>query len=141
VSYKYKGTEYRSKFEVGIAKELTKRKVGFTYETHTFKYEEPLRRNNARCADCDSVRLVRIGWYTPDFFLRNGTIIEGKGRFTAADRRKQLAVQRDHPELDIKLLFMRNNRIDRRSTTTYADWAEKNGFDYSIGTLKEEWLV
>jgi hypothetical protein len=83
---------------------------------------------------------MRSGWYTPDFFLASGIIIEAKGRFTAADRRKMLAVKRDHPELQLVLLFMRNNKIRKNSQTKYSDWCEANGFDYAIGTLKEEWL-
>ena len=43
--------------------------------------------------------------YTPDFVLCNGIIIETKGMFTAADRRKHLAVKKQHPSLDIRFVF------------------------------------
>lgn len=130
----------RSKFEDRIAQELIDHGMSFTYETYSYEYDEPLRKNLARCADCGSKQLLRTGWYTPDFFLANGVIIETKGRFTAADRRKMVAIQEEHPDLDIKLLFMRNNKIHKNSTTKYSDWAEANGYDYSINEVKPEWL-
>ena len=55
---------------------------------------------------------VKIEWedlayrtYTPDFVLHNGIIIETKGMFTAADRRKHLAIKKQHPALDIRFVF------------------------------------
>lgn len=130
----------RSKFEERIGKELDDVGMSYTYETWSYKYEEPLRKNMAQCKDCGSKRLYRTGWYTPDFFLGNGCIIESKGRFTAADRRKMLAIKESQPDLDIKMLFMRDNKIHKRSDTKYSDWCEQHGYDYSIDTLKEEWL-
>jgi len=129
----------RSKFERRVAKELDDAGCDYTYETYSYEYDEPLRKNQARCLDCGSSSLVRTGWYTPDFFLSNGTIIEAKGRFTAADRRKMLAIQEEHG-LDIKLLFMRDNRIHKNSKTFYSDWCMQNGYDFAIGSPKQEWL-
>jgi hypothetical protein len=130
----------RSKFEARIAKELDDAGIKYQYETYSYEYEEPLRKNLARCGDCDGTNLFRTGWYTPDFFLENGVIIETKGRFTAADRRKMLAVKADHPELQLVICFMRDNKIHKRSETKYSDWCEQHGYDYSIGELKKEWL-
>ena len=131
---------HRSKFEDGIAKQLDERGIKYEYEAYSYLYEEPLRKNLAKCSTCGSKDLVREGWYTPDWFLENGIIIETKGRFTAADRRKMVGVKAMHPDLDIKMLFMRDNKIDKRSATKYSDWCKANGYDYSIGVLKEEWL-
>ena len=131
----------RSKFEARIAKDLKDRGIKYEYEAYSYEYKEPLRRNRAECMDCGSSNLQRTGWYTPDFFLGKGTIIECKGRFTASDRRKMLAVRTAHKDLkDIKLLFMKDNKIHRKSSTCYSDWAMENGFDFSIGTLKDTWL-
>lgn len=132
--------DYASKFEAKVALHLEGKGVAFKYEQYSYEYDEPLRKNRARCAECDSTSLLRTGWYTPDFFLENGVIIESKGRFTAADRRKMVAIQEHHPHLDIKMLFMRDNKIHRRSQTKYSDWCEAHGYDYAIGTPKEEWL-
>ena len=132
---------HRSKFEDRLALELDNRGIKYEYEQYSYLYEEPLRKNLAKCGDCGSKSLVREGWYTPDWFLENDVIIESKGRFTASDRRKMVAVKRLHPDLDIKMLFMRDNKIHKNSSTTYTMWCEANGFDYSVGEFKEEWLV
>jgi hypothetical protein len=130
----------RSKFEESIGSSLDDAGMSYKYEAYQYEYQEPLRKNLASCDDCGSTNLSRTGWYTPDFFLANGVIIETKGRFTAADRRKMLAIKEGHPHLDIKMLFMRDNKIHKRSETKYSDWCEANGYDYSVGTLKKEWL-
>jgi hypothetical protein len=130
----------RSKFEDRIAKELDDAGISYEYETHSFEYEEPLRKNMARCADCEGTNLVRVGWYTPDFFLDNGVIIETKGRFTAADRRKHLAVREAHPDVRIVMLFMRDNYIHTNSKTRYSDWCMAHDIEFAVGHLTKEWL-
>jgi len=130
----------RSKFEKRVARYLDELGVNYEYESIELEYEEPLRKNRAFCNDCGSQELRRIGWYTPDFVLANGTIIEAKGRFTAADRRKMLAVIEGHPDLRICMVFMRNNKLSKRSNTTYADWCEANNIEYTIDSINMEWL-
>ena len=130
----------RSKFEVRISKELEDAGIKYKYEAYSYQYDEALRKNLARCLDCSSKNLVRTGWYTPDFFLESGVIIETKGRFTAADRRKMLAIQEAHPDLDIKMLFMRDNKIHKNSATHYSDWCMQHNYDFAIGHCKQEWL-
>lgn len=137
----------RSKYEERIAKELKDAKIKFKYEEYTYEYERTLRKNRARCLHCGSTDLSQTGRYTPDFFIPNKTnksytIIEGKGRLTASDRAKLLAVRDAHPDLkNIKLMFQRDNKIHRKSKTKYSDWATANGFDYVIGTtVPKEWL-
>lgn len=70
--------------------------------------------------------------------------IETKGKFTADDRKKLLAVKEQHPNVVIYLLFQRAyNKLSPKSKTTYADWSEKNGFawaDYNEHGVPEEWL-
>lgn len=80
--------------------------------------------------------------YTPDFILPNGIVIEAKGRFMPNDRPKMLAVQKAHPDLDIRFLFMDPmKKLTKRGKTTYADWAEKNGFKWALGPkVPQEWI-
>ena len=56
---------------------------------------------------------IKIEWedlmyrtYTPDFVLPNGIIIESKGRFVAADRRKHVEIKKQHPKLDLSLIHI-----------------------------------
>jgi len=115
---------YRSGLELRIAKQLQKRKVRYEYEKKKIKW-----------------KLVEDKVYTPDFVLPNGIIIEGKGRFTASDRKKHLNVKEQHPDLDIRFVFSNsNNKILKGSKTTYAMWCEKNGFLYADNEIPEEWL-
>lgn len=66
--------------------------------------------------------------YTPDFIDHaSKTIYETKGRFEPADRRKILAVKKQHPDWTIILVFQNPNRpILKGSKTTYAMWCDKN---------------
>lgn len=130
----------RSQFERRIAKELYEKGVKYSYENIQLEYEEPVRKSRAKCGECGSKDLRRVGWYTPDFELDNCIIIETKGRFTAADRRKMLAVRDAHPQLRIVLLFMRDNKIHKRSKTKYSDWCMQNDFEFAIGHPLKEWL-
>jgi len=129
----------RSKFEVQIAKELDDAGIKYEYEAIQLEYQEPLRKNLAQCGECGSTDLVRTGWYTPDFLLSSGIIIETKGRFTAADRRKMLAVIEAHPKERIVMLFMRDNKIHKNSNTYYSDWCMKHDIEYAIGHPTKEW--
>lgn len=131
----------RSKFEQQVAKQLRDKGVRYEYEAYQFPYTEPLRRNRAWCASCGGSELVRDGWYTPDFWLPdNGLFIEAKGRFTAANRRKMLSVIHDNEDETFVMLFMRDNKIHKNSSTYYSDWCMENGVDFAIGTVKEEWI-
>jgi hypothetical protein len=79
---------YRSGLEDRISEQLKGLSVAFKYEEFKIKYEV----NETRT-------------YTPDFELPNGIIIESKGRFVAADRKKHLLVKKQHPTLDIRFVF------------------------------------
>ena len=79
--------------------------------------------------------------YTPDFVLNNGIIIESKGMFTAADRRKHLAIKRQHPKLDIRFVFENSRRKLRKGAkSTYGEWCYKYGLLYSNRVIPEDWV-
>jgi len=95
------------------------------FETVKIKFEQPPKGRS----------------YTPDFALPNGVLIETKGRLTVEDRQKHIWIKTQHPELDIRFVFSNpNNRIAKGSNTTYAAWAEKNGFLFSRGSIPREWF-
>ncbi len=115
---------YRSGLEDRISEQLTDLSVPFKYEQFKIKYE-----------------VHEIRTYTPDFELPNGIIIESKGRFVAADRKKHLLVQKQYPSLDIRFVFSNSRaKISKGSKTTYAMWCEKNGFQYADKLIPKEWL-
>lgn len=79
--------------------------------------------------------------YTPDFVLPNSIIVETKGRFVVADRKKHLLIQKQHPTLDIRFVFSNSKaKISKGSKTSYADWCDKYGFLYADKLIPEEWL-
>lgn len=79
--------------------------------------------------------------YTPDFILRNGIIIETKGRFVAADRKKHLLIQAQYPEIDIRFVFQNmNQKLNKGSKTTYADWCVKNNLKFANKSIPKEWI-
>ncbi|MBK3400397.1 hypothetical protein [Methylobacterium ajmalii] len=78
--------------------------------------------------------------YTVDFRLRNGILVETKGRWLSADRAKHLFVRLQYPDLDIRLVFDNpKSKIGPSSSTTVAEWADKHGFVWAVKTIPEEW--
>ena len=77
---------YRSGLEHKLSIYLDELKVTYDYEKLKIEWEDLAYRT-----------------YTPDFVLDNGIIIETKGMFTAADRRKHLAIKKQHPKLTYAL--------------------------------------
>lgn len=113
----------RSQFERDVMKRLCKQGVPFEYETKTFNY------------------IVEHA-YTPDIILPNGIIVELKGFFDSKDRSKHLYVREQHPDLDIRFLFMNARiRLSKKSKTTYGMWATRKGFLWAHGTaIPKEWI-
>ena len=115
---------YRSGLEDDISVDLKDRGVSFEYETLKIKWT-----------------LLENKTYTPDFILPNGIIIESKGRFVSADRKKHLKVKEQFPKLDIRFVFSNSRgKINKGSKTTYGDWCDRHGFIYSDKKVPEEWL-
>ena len=102
---------YRSQFEANFARNLRERKITSLYEQDKIQY------------------IPKPRTYTPDFYIKEGDFyVETKGRFFATDRTKHLLIKEQHPDIDIRFVFLNaKNRLDKRSRTTYAQWCEKNG--------------
>jgi hypothetical protein len=115
---------YRSGLEDDISVDLKKRGVSFEYETLKIKWT-----------------LLENKTYTPDFVLPNGIIVESKGRFVAADRKKHLKVKEQHPDLDIRFVFSNSRaKLNKGAKSTYGDWCDKYGFTYADKRIPDEWL-
>jgi hypothetical protein len=79
--------------------------------------------------------------YTPDFVLPNGIVVETKGRFMPADRRKHLLIKNQMPNVDIRFVFSNSkSRISKGSNTTCAMWCEAHGFRYSDRLVPLSWF-
>lgn len=129
---------YRSGAEEKLAEYLTKLGVKFEYETLKLEYLKPIR--NGLCDTCGKSKVKQKHIYTPDFILSNGVIIEYKGRFTATDRSKLLAVKRSNPDRKVYLVFGSDNKLQKNNEKRYSDWCTANGFDYAVGAPPARWL-
>lgn len=121
--------KFKSQFEVKIFKELRALEEAGGYKTHY----EPVK-----------FPYVLEKTYKPDFRItrQNGELfIEAKGYFRAEDREKLAAVRRSHPDLDLRIVFTRDNKIHPQSNMRYSDWCKKYDFEYAIGSVPKEWLL
>jgi hypothetical protein len=50
------------------------------------------------------------------------------------------AVKEQHPELDIRIVFMRDGVLRRGSQFRASDWATKHGYVFAVGSIPDEWL-
>ena len=114
---------YRSGFEHSIAEDAGAKGIAFSYEPPESRIKW----------------IPKAKTYTPDFVLPNGIIVEAKGRLTVHDRTKHSLIKEQYPELDIRFVFQYNNPITKGSKTRYTDWADKNGFQWSMKTIPLEW--
>lgn len=79
--------------------------------------------------------------YTPDFRLKNGIIIEAKGRFDADMRRKMLAVKRGHPNLDIRFVFQNaQNKLSKKAKMRYWEWCDLHNYKWAEGSIPPAWF-
>jgi hypothetical protein len=116
---------YRSGLEDKISEQLKSLSVPVKYEELKIRYSVP----------------ESFHTYTPDFELPNGIIIESKGRFVAADRKKHLLIKQQYPHLDIRFVFSNSRaKINKGSKTSYADWCNKFGFLYADKLIPKEWI-
>lgn len=124
-----KPEEARNAFERDILKDLkSKRRKG----NYTFDYES------------EYIPYILEKRYLPDFVVhkKDGSVIyiESKGYFRPADRGKMLAIKRNHPELDIRFIFYRNDKI-KGSKNRYTDWCDRHKFPHHVGNnVPREWL-
>lgn len=107
----------RNKFETKILQQLKRSKVSFSYESARIPY-------------------TISGHYIPDFIITTPTgkiYLETKGYFRPEAKRKMVAVKKQHPELDIRIIFYSNSKANIR-------WATKYGFRFAFREVPEDWI-
>ena len=123
----YRGISFASKAERNFAEWMDNNNIPWMYESEKFYYVLPTRR------------------YTPDFKVsrNNGSyfFVEFKGYLRPEDRTKIKAFIEQNPEIDFRIIFLnKNNKINPRSNTTYAEWAEKLSIPYAQKEIPKEWM-
>ena len=119
-----KTSKFRSKLEEKVADLLFHLDVNYEYETTKIAYTIPHN-------------------YCPDFILPNGIILECKGYWDAADRRKIKSVKEQNLDIDLRMVFQSPfNTITKKSKTTYAQWCEKHDIPWtSFQNIPLDWLI
>lgn len=115
---------FKSKLEEQVWKILKEHHPQTKYEPEKFKYTQPAAERT----------------YIPDFRTgRKKIYIEAKGKLDLDTRKKMVWFKECNPDITIIFLFMNpDNKITKKSKTTYWMWAEANGFlwlDY-----RKDWL-
>lgn len=104
--------KYKSKFEKSVADLFKLKKITVKYEPDKFNYSLDLT-------------------YTPDWKVGD-IYIETKGKFDYPERRKILGVLKSNPGIDLRMMFMRNNKLGKGSKMTYGEWCDKNKVRWSV---------
>ncbi len=122
--------KHRSKFETYVLAYLRRNKnLNVEYEPEKWEYTVP----------------ASVHQYTPDIklTLASGSVlyVELKGKLDINTRKKMLLVKAQHPDKDIRIVFMRNNKLTKSSKTKYTEWATKAGFISAVGTIPRAWLA
>ena len=106
------GPVRRSKLEDNVAGQLERAKVVYEYESESCKINY-LVPSSSHIYTCDFILHTRTG---------KQIFIEAKGIWDYDDRYKHLLIRKQHPEIDIRFVFLRaSNKIRKGSKTTYAD--------------------
>tara|TARA_R100001126_G_C4819366_1_gene145928 strand:+ start:375 stop:788 length:414 start_codon:yes stop_codon:yes gene_type:complete len=117
---------YRSGFEHKVSEQLTESKIKFGYEDTVINYVKPETHHK----------------YTIDFTLPNGILVETKGRWVIEDRKKHLLIKKQHPELDIRIVFQSaKTKIRKGSKTTYGDYCDKHGIVWAEKSIPSDWFL
>ena len=110
-------TTTRNQFEKKLLKQLQGSSYKVEYESERIPY-------------------YIAGNYIPDYILHTPTgkvYIEAKGHFRPEAKRKMVAVKKQHPELDIRIVFYRYSKV-------YERWANRYGFRHAWKDIPDEWL-
>jgi hypothetical protein len=115
---------FKSKLEEKVWSVLKKEFPTVKYEPQRFKFIQP--------------EVERT--YIPDFKTgRSNIFIEAKGKLDLETRKKMVWFRDSNPTIRIIFLFMNpDNKITKRSKTTYAMWATDNGFEWL--DFRKDWL-
>lgn len=118
---KIKKKKTRNSFEAGLDLQLKRSGLKFKYEAEKIPY-------------------VISGHYIPDFIIETPTgrlYVEAKGYFRPEAKRKMVAVKKQNPEKDFRIVFCLSSK---KQMLRYTKWAQKHGFKFSFGSIPPEWL-
>lgn len=107
---------------------------------------EDLKRKGDRCAyETTKLPYTVTSSYNCDFtftMVSGATVyLEVKGYFSYKDRVKMQNVCEQYPDHDIRMVFQKNNKLNKKATMTYGDWCDKRGIPWILEKdITREWL-
>ena len=115
---------FKSKLEEQVWKQLKAKFPTVKYEPDKYKYIQPEKQRT----------------YVPDFKTgRRKIYLEAKGKLDLDTRHKMVWFKECNPDVTVVFLFMNpDNKITKKSKTTYWMWAEANGFKWL--DFRKDWL-
>ncbi len=141
--YKIPGCNYvfRSKLEVTMAKQLLATDLKWSYEELSFSYLYPI---SGECFNCGGTNIRKHRTYLSDFcvFLPDDStvVLEGKGRFTGAERKKVVAIKESNEEIDFRMVFQYDNWLGPAKKKKYTDWCNMKNIPCAVKKIPQEWL-
>ena len=115
----------RSRLETNFESILKDLKVPYAYESIILPYVVP-----------ESQHKYTVDWYFP----LNNIHIETKGYLSDhKERTKYLLIKQQHPNLDIRFIFLDEHKLCGGMKMTHGEWATKNGFKYC--TIKDYGVI
>lgn len=115
---------FKSKLEERVWAVLKEHFPQTKYEPEKFKYIQPAADRT----------------YTPDFKTgRRKIFLEAKGKLDLETRKKMLWFRDSNPDVRVIFLFQNaDNKLTKKSKTTYGDWATANNFEWL--DYRKNWL-
>lgn len=119
--------QFKSKLESTIWKQLPHKRKDIKLQYETVRLDYVMKKT-----------------YIPDVVvdLPDGRriFIEIKGWFRPEDRTKMIAAKAFNPDLDIRIVFAKDNPLRKGSKSHNSDWCRKHGFEYAVGEVPREWF-
>lgn len=103
---------FRSGFEKQVADKLKVLKIKYEYEKIKLPY-------------------ILESKYVSDYSLEDGTLIEVKGYLRRTDITKMKAIRAQYPDQRIVFLFQAPHKKISGQKQTHAEWAERNGYEWT----------
>lgn len=122
------GDKCRSRYERDIVQHAIDLGLPYAYESVVLEYETAIVKGTCKACGATGRDVVQRRTYTPDIVLPNGIVVEIKGKFDASKRNLMRQLVRCNPDVDIRFIFMRDNRFGQAKTRKrYSDWARAQG--------------
>lgn len=98
-----------------------------TMQKYKSKLESTFAKTFKLPYEKDKINYTIEHTYNPDWTVAENVFLETKGIFDFEDRRKTLAVKKQHPHITVALVFQNSKaKIYKGSKTTYAEWCNKH---------------